>query len=186
MSIEYPLIHPLSQRLYLFDVDQTLRQTVVDGVVRLRPPNRPGEWQLLPNVVTTLARYRWGRDHFFGLCSNQGGVGLGFMDFSTAERMLWDTATAAFRLEAYAEICCTEGTVRLCPHAPKADCYCRKPSPWMLLDVMAHYARYDTLTRAQVLYVGDQETDREAAQRAGIAYCDAWAFFGWPPPEGHV
>jgi HAD superfamily hydrolase (TIGR01662 family) len=177
-----PLVHPLPYTLFLFDVDQTLRHTVVDGIVQRRPPNYDGEWQLLPRVVETLARYQWGVAHFFGLVSNQGGVGLGYSDRHTVTSMLWATADAAFfptGRPTVGDLRLPDGIVRACFHAPHAGCYCRKPSPYLLLDAVADHARFRLLRLDQVVMIGDDATDCEAAVRAGMAFCWARDFFGW-------
>ena len=50
----------------------------------------------------------------------------------------------------------------------------RKPEPGMIT-----YARHVfDLQTSEVLFVGDMESDRAAAARAGVAYCDAQHFFG--------
>lgn len=66
------------------------------------------------------------------------------------------------------------GTVeawRYCPHHPSAGlppyrriCACRKPKPGMVLDIMAHHA----IDTPRSLLIGDQPSDMEAAQAAGI------------------
>lgn len=51
----------------------------------------------------------------------------------------------------------------LCPHAPEDDCECRKPKPKLLLDA----ARTLGVSPAECAYVGDKETDVQAAHNAG-------------------
>lgn len=55
-----------------------------------------------------------------------------------------------------------------------------KPSPGMLLD----FATRTGVAPANILYVGDADTDRQAAEAAGIGFAWAWDFFGWPGGEG--
>ena len=71
-------------RLYIFDADGTLRRTTVEG---LPCPNRPGEWELIPGVRGRLAEIDWGRARF-GVASNQGGVGLGYLSLAAARGLL--------------------------------------------------------------------------------------------------
>ena len=161
-----PLVHPLRYRMLLFDADDTLRRCTVPG----QPcPNRPDEWALLPNVVETLATYagRYGA-RYAALVSNQGGVALGYLSWWTAHGLLEACAKAA--LPASLSHC-----VYLCPHLSSADCPCRKPSPLLLLKAIE--VRQCSL--AESLFVGDQESDREAAARAGVDFCWAADFFGW-------
>ena len=82
-------------KLYVFDADGTLRRTTVPG---LACPNRPGDWELIPGVRERLARFDWGpKGVSFGVASNQGGVGLGYLSFETARAMLVETARQASR-----------------------------------------------------------------------------------------
>lgn len=162
--------HPLHYQLYIFDADGTLRRCIVPG----QPcPNRPGEWELLPNVVETLACYDWTRLDC-AIVSNQGGVGLGYLSEQTALELLADTLNAATGSPVARQ------QVWLCPHAPKAGCACRKPAPLLLEQAqMFSHSQGRLHGPEQVLFIGDQESDHEAAQRAGIAFIFAEVFFGW-------
>ena len=161
MSIDAPV------RLYIFDADGTLRRTTVEG---LPCPNRPGEWELIPGVRERLAEIDWGRARF-GVASNQGGVGLGYLSLGAARRLLEEMVVEAFGV--------TEpppGSVELCPHAPHAGCHCRKPGPEMLLRLMRRFGARPEET----LFVGDMDKDEGAARGAGTRFMWAREFFGWP------
>lgn len=55
----------------------------------------------------------------------------------------------------------------------------RKPAPGMLTDLMA-----ETGIRAdETVFIGDQETDRQAAEAAGCRFSWAWDFFGREKPN---
>lgn len=168
-----PLVHPLPYVVLLFDADDTLRTCTVPGQYC---PNTPEEWTLAPNVQTTLARYDW-RRQAWGVVSNQGGIALGYLEAHMAWDLLLDCASLAFggslALWQIGE------RVRMCQHAPQAGCPCRKPSPWMLLDLVTHYRSkgYPMLALSDVLYVGDMDSDRQAAERAGVAFCWNADFF---------
>ena len=154
-----------SVRLYIFDADGTLRRTTVPG---LPCPNRPGEWELIPGVRERLARVEWGAGGArFGVASNQGGVGLGYMTLSAARRLLADMVVAAFGVEP------PPGSVEVCPHAPYLKCACRKPEPLMLLRLMRRFHA----APAETLFVGDMDKDEEAARRAGTRFTWAHEFF---------
>jgi histidinol phosphatase-like enzyme len=79
-----------------------------------------------------------------------------------ARRLQMDAAEAATGLRP------PEGAVRFCAHALDAGCTCRKPAPGPLLEAMAFYG----VGAGETLFVGDAETDREAARLAGIAFLD--------------
>ena len=148
-------------RLVVFDADGTLRRTTVPG----RPcPNGPDDWELLDGVAERIASLRALRpDLRFGIASNQGGVGMGYLREAMARRLLEDLARAAFGESLAPE------AIELCPHAPRSGCKCRKPEPRMLERIAAFYG----VEPGAALYVGDMEGDRDAAERAGFGF--AWA-----------
>src|ERR687884_13668 len=101
-------------KLYVFDADGTLRRTTVPG---LPCPNGPGDWELIPGVRERLARIDWGAGGArFGVATNQGGVGLGYLTLATARRLLAEMVEEAFGVKP------PHGSVEICPHAPHAGC----------------------------------------------------------------
>ncbi len=154
-------------KLYVFDADGTLRRTTVPG----QPcPNRPGDWELIPGVRERLSQFDWGPNGVsFGVASNQGGVGLGYLTHETARDMLVETARQALGFPP------PPGSVELCHHAPHRNCPCRKPRPEMLLRLMR---RFDA-SGDETLFVGDMDKDEGAALAAGTSYMWAHEFFGW-------
>jgi D-glycero-D-manno-heptose 1,7-bisphosphate phosphatase len=169
------IAHPLpGKRLLIFDADGTLRRCTVPG----QPcPNTAEEWEVMPRVKETLALYPpTVRMH---IISNQGGVGLGYLSRVDAERLLYSLACiSGFRGKHLFNM-----VVSLCPHAPQAGCPCRKPSPYLLLRAIVVHNRDLPMgleyALTDVLYVGDQDTDRECATRAGVDFLWAQEFFGW-------
>jgi len=154
--------HPA--RLIIFDADGTLRRCTVPG----QPcPNKDGEWEVIPGVKERIAGLPEGTH--LAIASNQGGVGLGLMTLEIALELLRELSQQATGGRAW---------VLLCPHAPKDGCACRKPSPKMLFEAMEPLG----MKPRETLYVGDMESDREAAQRAGVAFAWACEFFGWDEP----
>lgn len=155
-------------KLYIFDADGTLRRSTVAG----QPcPNRDGQWELMPGVRERLAAIDWDGSAGgarFGIATNQGGVGLGYLSYATALRLLVEMVRQAFDIERV-----PPGAIEICPHAPHLDCPCRKPHPAMLLRLMRrfHAAEHETL------YVGDMDKDQEAAHRAGVRFMWADEFF---------
>ena len=156
-------------KLYIFDADGTLRRTTVEG---LPCPNRPGEWELIPGVRERLSRISWGEGGArFGVASNQGGVGLGYLSLAAARGLLEEMVVEAFGVRA-----APPGSIQLCPHAPHLGCPCRKPQPGMLVRLMRRFgARPD-----ETLFVGDMDKDEGAARAAGTRFMWAHEFFGRP------
>ena len=159
-------------RLYVFDADGTLRRTTVPG---LPCPNRAGEWELIPGVRERLAQIAWGEGGArFGVASNQGGVGLGYLTHGAARRLLEEMVVEAFGLRP------PHGAVELCPHAPHLGCPCRKPQPGMLLRLMQRFR----VPPGETLFVGDMDKDEGAARAAGTRFMWAHEFFGRGEAEG--
>lgn len=154
----------VATRLHVFDADGTLRQGTGPG---RRDQARPGEWELLPGVKGRLARVDWGVTGF-GILSNQSDIARGRLTVESAHEMLAELAVAATGRRPQ------PGAIFICPHAPTAGCACRKPSPLGLLSLMALFGA----TPAETLFVGDLETDRECALRAGVDFALAADFFG--------
>lgn len=157
-----------AKKLIIFDADGTLRRCTVPG----QPcPNKDDEWELMPGVKEKIAAFP--EEVRFAIVSNQGGVGLKILSEDSAWTML-------LRLEH--QTTPGRGIVFMCPHAPKAGCFCRKPHPYLLYKSM----KTARASPSETLYVGDMDSDREAAQRAGVDFLWAWEFFGWEPVEGQA
>lgn len=154
-------------KLYVFDADGTLRGCTVPG----QPcPNRPGEWELLPNVKERLAQIEWDEraGPHFAIATNQGGAGLGYFTAADARRLVEDLVESAFGRAA------PPGSIEICTHAPYAGCACRKPKGEMIRRLMRRFrARPD-----ETLFVGDTEADGGAARDAGCRFRWAHEFFG--------
>ncbi len=163
----------MEYRLIIFDADGTLRYCTVEG----QPcPNRDGEWELYPGVVEKLSEIDWAHPGDeggvgYGIASNQGGVGVGYFSLETAEELLERTFREAFGFTP------APGTVEICPHHPRSGCSCRKPDPEMLNRLMGLYG----VEPGEVLFVGDREADRAAAENAGCDFQWASEFFAREP-----
>ncbi|MBN1658597.1 MAG: HAD-IIIA family hydrolase [Anaerolineae bacterium] len=162
-----------TKRLLFVDRDGTLNRSL-----GRRPPNHPGEVEILPGVGQSLhhaASLGWR----LVVVTNQGGVAFGYQ----THRQAWRTLEAALDMLPVAV-----EAVYLCPHHPHgtdpryaATCPNRKPEPGFLLDALA---RYDAKPE-ECLFVGDMDTDRLAAEAAGVPFRWAWDYFGgaFPRPE---
>jgi D-glycero-D-manno-heptose 1,7-bisphosphate phosphatase len=152
--------------LWIFDADDTLRRTTVPG----QPcPHGGGEWELLPGVAERLRDVRWNTSGgpYLGVASNQDRVGFGMIGEATARRLLRDLSRAA------AGTVPPDAALQLCPHRPDDGCDCRKPRPGMLVRIMEFYG----VPPHRTVFVGNTESDREAAHAAGVAYLDAADLF---------
>src|SRR5262249_20339064 len=130
-----------------------------DGVVNRELGRSVRSWQefeFLPGVLDALRRLVDLSAPILVL-SNQSAMGRGWVSTKTVEdiheRMVQAVRSAGGRIDE----------VAVCPHAPEAQCSCRKPKPGLLL-MMATKHRFD-LRRA--VMVGDSQRDVEAARVVG-------------------
>ena len=153
--------------LYLFDVDGTLRRSIL-----LPPVGSLAAWdqRILPGRAERLQALRQG-GHRVAAITNQAAVAFGLISETRARRSLEETNR---RLNGALE------WIHMCPHHPLAlrrryrtACACRKPAPDMLIQALAHFG----VTPDQAIFIGDRETDRQAAQRAGVGFMRADVFF---------
>ncbi|MFH1037222.1 MAG: HAD-IIIA family hydrolase [PVC group bacterium] len=165
---------PEGKKLIIFDADGTLRRCTVPGQVC---PNAPDQWELLPGVKETLAGIQWGSPGkgktALGIASNQAGIERGYLTEELADRMLLETVAQAAGFSP------VEGSVQICPHSSRSDCGCRKPGPLMLRRLM----RFWDVRTEDTLFVGDMESDRQAAENAGCDFAWAKDFFGRDTPH---
>jgi D-glycero-D-manno-heptose 1,7-bisphosphate phosphatase len=157
--------------LYLFDLDGTLITPYMD-----RPDKDYHNWQVLPCRDARLSALR-AAGHSVGVVTNQAGVAFGYVSERDWLRKC-EQVNRAFSLKP--------GEMAYCLAHPKAteqrwrdprDCIRRKPSPKMIEELMTHFHA----TRDDTLFVGDMESDRQAASAAGVEYMDAQEFFSRSP-----
>jgi D-glycero-D-manno-heptose 1,7-bisphosphate phosphatase len=155
--------HTIS-RLYIFDADGTLRRCTVPN----QPcPNRPDEWEIIPWAAERIRQIDWSTNGF-GIVSNQAGISLGYLDKSTAMQMLGKLASDLIGKHPRL------GAIRICPHDPKGNCHCRKPQPKLIRDVADVY----DVPNSRVVYIGDLESDKQAADAAHVSFRWVWDFCG--------
>ncbi len=157
------------RRILFLDRDGTLNRSF-----SRRPPRHPGEVELLPAVASILHQ-RAAMGWRLVIISNHGGVAFGYQ----TEQQVQATHQAvldALPVEIDASY--------LCPHNPEGTiprysipCPNRKPAPGAVLDALRRFsAKAD-----QCLFVGDMDSDRQAASAAGVPFMWARQFFGWEP-----
>lgn len=117
----------------------------------------PEEFFWLPGALEGLAELRRA-GLYLSVATNQSGVGRGIMTLAQLEavheRMRNEAARHGGALDA----------VLFCPHAPEAQCGCRKPAPGLIQLALAQSG----MAAADSLVVGDDHRDLEAAARAGV------------------
>ena len=146
--------------LYIFDKDNTLIFSYPS-----RPAQMTTEQVLLSGVVEKCRELR--RDgNILAIASNQGGIASNKVSLDSVEAMMSQVANW-ISASAY----------RFCPHSSRVnECDCRKPLPGMILSLMAEFDAQPE----NVVFVGDADGDKRAAEAAGIKFIWATEFFGWP------
>lgn len=167
----------LTYQLGIFDIDGTLteiRPEVLAIHPRLVTPNHPGEQQPIPGVPEKLAKLQ-AAGLRLALATNRGGVAFGYTTLEEAKALAREAA----------ELCgIPDVPVYVCPYHAKArgpravrrfarEDDCRKPNPGMLLQALEDAS----VSPAQAFFVGDMDTDQQAAENAGIHFFWADQFF---------
>lgn len=155
--------------LYIFDKDNTLVRPV--GTNNNMPASKPSE-QVLYDGVSERCEALRKEGHILAIASNQGGVAFGLVSREDALAMMQD-ASDKIGAKLFA----------LCVVHPKGEqlgmvrnSIYRKPGPGMiqyLMDALG-FAPQDTV------YIGDLDSDREAAEAAKVKFEWANEFFGRP------
>jgi len=152
-------------KLYIFDVDGTLRWTRVQGQ---RYPLAPNEWSLMPNVSSVLRSIPWAvGGPWLAFASNQPGVGEGLISERDAHDMIASTVHDAIGFIP------DRTKIKMCTCGYDVECSSRKPNPGMLLASLQDF----NVDGSEALFVGDQSIDADAARRAGIPFVWSHVFF---------
>lgn len=154
--------------LYL-DLDGTVRH----GFDELgRFVNTPDDVVVFPEAVELMRRWKQGGGRIVGI-SNQGGIALGHMTQSMCAQTMLRTHKLTGELF---------DKISWCSHHPSADhpemarCWCRKPSPGLLIEsALALAAKHpgEIYPPYMALMVGDRPEDEECASIASIDF--QWA-----------
>ena len=165
-------------KLAIFDIDGTLTEIKPEALARnpkLVTPNKLGEQQAKPGIKEKLMGLSLVGIKI-ALATNRGGVAWGFTTLEEAEAIAREAA----------ELCVIPDVpVYICPYHVKArgskvvaeyaiDHECRKPRPGMLLEAMKDAG----VSPGETIFVGDYETDEQAAENAGVRFYWAEEFFG--------
>lgn len=151
----------------------------------------PEDQELLPGVAEAVARLvAEGWD--LAIATNQGGVAAGYKTLEDAieevkfcMNLLPQCTTAYFcpdfegevcwlvwtRLEGDDEEVCQRDSIKLIYSKSRKGNYYRKPNPGMIDEILDCYE--DCGQPFEAVLIGDMESDREAAEAAGIRFVDA-------------
>lgn len=154
--------------LLCLDLDGTVRH----GLDELgRFVNGPDDVVVFPEAVELMRRWKRGGGRIMAV-SNQGGIALGHMSQTDCAKAMLRTNELADGL--FDKMC-------WCSHHPQAShpemarCWCRKPSPGLLIEgainLAEHFGEY--YPPYMGLFVGDRPEDEECARLAGFDF--QWA-----------
>ena len=96
----------------------------------------------------------------YACVTNQQGIGKGLFSQGELERI---NAVIVDRIKQKGG---KEMPFFVCPHLESVKCFCRKPSPGLLLQAL----RFFNAKQEETLFIGDSETDRSAGIAAGISF----------------
>lgn len=116
----------------------------------------PDGLDFLPTVPEAL-RWLYAHGHQLIVVTNQSGVGRGLFSIEKVEAM------NARLYEMVEGIGARLSKIYFCPHAPAANCNCRKPK----LGLMEQAAADLNFEPQKSVVVGDKESDVEFGNRAG-------------------
>ncbi|MFN3580206.1 MAG: D-glycero-beta-D-manno-heptose 1,7-bisphosphate 7-phosphatase [Pseudomonas sp.] len=114
------------------------------------------EWIPLPGSIDAIARLSkagW----TVAVATNQSGLERGYFSEATLQAMHQRL------MDLVAEQGGKVDLIRYCPHAPDADCDCRKPRPGLFKQIAEHFG----LSLQQVPTVGDSLRDLQAGVAVG-------------------
>ena len=90
--------------------------------------------------------------------TNQSGIGRGYYTLEQFDEL------CRFMLGEFEKEGVKIEKIYFCPHAPEADCLCRKPKPGMLLKAASEL----NIDLARSIMIGDKDSDVQAGQSAGV------------------
>lgn len=140
------------QKAIFFDRDGTL-------MVDKNYLKDPSQIEFFPETLSALKELQ-NLGYLFFVVTNQSGIGRGFMTASDVElvhhqlnELLMQAGLHPIKSFAY------------CPHLPEAGCPCRKPSPYLIEQILTQHPLID---RAHSWMLGDKVIDVQAGHKAGL------------------
>jgi len=133
-----------------------------DGVINFDAPEfvkSPEEWRAIPGSLEAIALLK-SKGYLTAIATNQSGVGRGYFSKQTL---------VAIHAKLLAAVRAAGGEIvqiKYCPHLPTDNCFCRKPKPGLLLELITEL-QIDPMVDT-VFAVGDSARDIESAL---AAYC---------------
>ena len=97
----------------------------------------------------------------YGVATNQSGIGENYY----TENKMHEFNEALFK---ELNLVYSRDIIAYCPHPRQMTprCKCRKPAPYLLSNLFSYF----NVTPKESIFIGDRETDRECAKRAGCYF----------------
>lgn len=131
-----------------------------DGVIIENRPAYVRSWSdvsIIPGALTALVKAS-SSPYKIVIVTNQSAVGRGIMTMGQAkainDELMRMIEQAGGRIDA----------VYMCPHAPQANCSCRKPQPGLITQAAGELS----LDLNRSILIGDALSDLLAGRRAGV------------------
>ena len=135
------------------DRDGVINEVLTD---RVKFVNTPEDFYLLEGAGEGVRLLQDAGYKIF-VVTNQGGIGLGFMDEKMLHNVHDHMKEQLRNYDAHID------EIAYCPHKPHENCPCRKPKPQMIHDLARKW--YIALDKSYM--IGDREPDIIAGREAG-------------------
>jgi histidinol-phosphate phosphatase family protein len=134
-----------------------------DGVLNRKPPENDyvksmKELQINHRLIALLARIPI--QVKIACATNQQGIEKGLLSTHTLGEIHGEINKELRRVSS------KEISFFVCPHLSSRNCHCRKPKPGLLFEAMKYFGCDEKST----IFVGDQDSDFEAAKNANISF----------------
>ena len=130
-----------------------------DGVINSDSENyikTPDEWIPIPSSLSAISCLNK-LGYSIVVATNQSGVARGYYSLETLEAIHQRMQEELSKVGGHIE------QIYFCPHAPEADCVCRKPNPGLLYAISRDFPK----AFPNATFVGDSLRDIQAAKNGG-------------------
>jgi D-glycero-D-manno-heptose 1,7-bisphosphate phosphatase len=135
-------------KLIILDRDGVINQDSKDYI------RGPKDWEPIPESLPAIARLTQAGFRV-AIATNQAGIGRGYYTDQDLEAI-------HAKMHLAVENCGGKiDWISYCPHAPDANCACRKPKPGLLHQIFDHFGI--TALEEPIYFIGDSLRDLEAA-----------------------
>lgn len=119
----------------------------------------PEEWTPIEGSLAAIGRFN---QTGLKVCvaTNQSGITRGYFNKKTLNEIHDKMSRLLKEQKAWIDY------LAYCPHGPNDNCFCRKPKPGMLLEIIEKM----DVKKDETIFIGDTIGDMQAAEQAGIDF----------------